>query len=198
MIGMLRGKVWEVQGERLILDVHGVGYALTVPLGLLGKMRPEQEVVLYTHLIPREDELTLFGFGSAAERNLFLQMQTVSGIGPKAAISLLSALGVSQLQTAIAAESVGTLTKVPGIGKKTAQRIVLELKEKFKELVSESDGEVGVPAGPTVRSDALDSLLALGFSLPEARQALKAVEGNEGDLSTEEQIKRALRYLAGH
>lgn len=196
MIGMLRGKVWEIQGERLVIDVQGVGYILAVPLSLLAKVRPGQDLVVYTHLIPREDELSLYGFANAGEKELFLEMLSVSGIGPKAAISLLSTLGVSQIQSAVATENVTMLTKVPGIGKKTAQRIVLELKEKFKAILPSLE-EPFIPGGSNVRSDALETLLALGFSLQEAQQALRAGQAEGQESNTEEQVKRALRYLAG-
>lgn len=198
MIGMLRGKVWEVQAERLVLDVQGVGYLLTVPFGLLTKVLPGQELVVYTHVVLREDDLSLYGFSSLKEKQLFLEMLSVSGIGPKAAISLLSTFGAVQIESAIASENLNLLTKVPGIGKKTAQRLILELKEKFKGLVSLpiSEGSVSGPA-PLAQSEALQTLLALGFSLEEARQALKNILQDSGELTTEEQVKKALRSLAG-
>lgn len=118
MIGMLRGKVWEIQGERLVMDVQGTGYLLTVPYGLLAKIHPGQELIVYTHVVMREDDLSLYGFSSFEEKQLFLQMLSVSGIGPKAAISLLSTFGAIQIESAIASENLNLLTKVPGIGKR--------------------------------------------------------------------------------
>ncbi|MDR3541507.1 MAG: Holliday junction branch migration protein RuvA [Desulfosporosinus sp.] len=193
MIGMLRGKVWEIQLERLVLDVHGVGYLLTVPYGLLAGLCPGQELVVYTHVVRREDDLSLYGFSSLEEKQLFLEMLSVSGIGPKAAISLLSTFGAVQIESAIASEDLNLLTKVPGIGKKTAQRLILELKEKFK-------GHVSLPSAgesPLTHTEALQTLQALGFGLEEARQALKHVLKVSEDLTTEEQVKKALRLLAG-
>ncbi|MDQ7095505.1 Holliday junction branch migration protein RuvA [Desulfosporosinus sp. PR] len=198
MIGMLRGIVWEIQAERLVLDVHGTGYLLTVPNGLLSKAFPGQELVIYTHVILREDDLSLYGFSSLGEKQLFLEMLSVSGIGPKAAISLLSTFGAVQIESAIASENVNILTKVPGIGKKTAQRLILELKEKFKgysALTSDNEG-FSAPMSPN-HSEALQTLLALGFGLAEARQALGAVRKEGEDLTLEEQVKKALRVLAG-
>ena len=197
MIGMLRGKVWEIQSDRVVLDVHGVGYLLTVSNGLLAKLRPGQDVVLYTHVFLREDELSLYGFASLEEKQLFLEMLGVSGIGPKAAMAILSTFGAAQVQSAIASENLSLLTKVPGIGKKTAQRLVLELKEKFKTSLSGLTGTrfepIDIP--PSAHSEALETLLALGFSLEEARGALGRVV-QEG-ITTEEQVKQALRFLAG-
>lgn len=197
MIGMLRGKVWEIQAERLVLDVQGTGYLLTVPYGLLAKACPGQELVVYTHVVMREDDLSLYGFSSYEEKQLFLQMLSVSGIGPKAAISLLSTFGAVQIESAIASENLNLLTKVPGIGKKTAQRLILELKEKFKGQSSLpiAGGSFSESSSPT-HSEAVQTLLALGFGLDEARQALGRVLKDSGELTTEEQIKKALRLLA--
>jgi len=198
MIGMLRGKVWEVQAERLVIDVQGVGYLLTVPYGLLAKASPGQELVIYTHVVMREDDLSLYGFSSLEEKQLFLELLSVSGIGPKAAISLLSTFGAVQIQSAIVSENCTLLTKVPGIGKKTAQRLILELKEKFKGHSSfPAEGEAYSDVSALSHSEALETLLALGFGLEEARQALGHVLKGDGDLTTEEQVKKALRQLSG-
>jgi Holliday junction DNA helicase RuvA len=198
MIGMLRGKVWEIQAERLVLDVLGVGYLLTVPYGLLAKSSPGQELVVYTHVVRREDDLSLYGFSSLEEKQLFLEMLSVTGIGPKAAISILSTFGAVQIESAIASEDLNLLTKVPGIGKKTAQRLILELKEKFKGHVSlPTGGESFSGSSLLTHSEALQALLALGFGLEEARQSLGQVLKDSGDLTTEEQVKKALRILAG-
>jgi len=197
MIGMLRGKVWEIQAERMVLDVQGVGYLLTVPYGLLAKSSAGQDLVVYTHVVMREDDLALYGFSSLEEKQLFLEMLSVSGIGPKAAISLLSTFGAVQIEIAIVSENLNLLTKVPGIGKKTAQRLILELKEKFKGHVSfPTEGESLSTPSPLMHSEALQTLLALGFGLDEARQALGR-QKDGGDLTTEEQVKKALRMLAG-
>ncbi|KGP76268.1 ATP-dependent DNA helicase RuvA [Desulfosporosinus sp. Tol-M] len=198
MIGMLRGKVWEIQAERLVIDVNGTGYLLTVPYGLLAQSCPGQELIVYTHVIIREDDISLYGFSSLEEKQLFLEMLSVSGIGPKAAIALLSNFGAIQIESAILSENINLLTKVPGIGKKTAQRLILELKEKFKGHVSLPTGGESFPVpSPLMHSEALQTLLALGFGLDEARQALGQVLKDSGDLTTEEQVKKALRTLAG-
>jgi Holliday junction DNA helicase RuvA len=192
MIGMLRGRVWEIQTENLILDVQGVGYQLTVPLGLLARVKTGQDLLLYTHVHVREDDLSFYGFDSLEEKRLFLLMLGVSGIGPKAALALLSMFTPEEIQAAISGENISLLTKVPGIGKKTAQRLVLELKEKFKAAIVIENKDPGVQRGI---SDSLETLLALGYNMAEARQALGSVKGGLADLTTEEQVKAALRVL---
>lgn len=193
MIGMLRGRVWEVQAENLVLDVQGVGYQLTVPLGLLAKVKTGQDLLLYTHVHVREDDLSFYGFDSLEEKRLFLLMLGVSGIGPKAALAILSAFAPDEIQAAISSENISLLTKVPGIGKKTAQRLVLELREKFKDTIVSAEK---IPTGQRGVSDALETLLALGYNMAEARQALGNVKGGLADLTTEEQVKAALRVLS--
>ena len=196
---MLRGKVWEVQSDRLIIDVQGVGYQVSTPYGFMSKCHSGQEITIYTHVILREEELALYGFPSLAEKELFLQMLTVSGIGPKASMAILSTLGSAQTESAIAGENLTLLTKVPGVGKKTAQRLILELKEKFKGKAGiELAGEGAVLTNDQAinRSEALESLLALGFSQEEARKALQSLPNAGEGLKTEEQIRLALRSLA--
>ncbi|WP_407307912.1 Holliday junction branch migration protein RuvA [Desulfosporosinus sp. SB140] len=199
MIGMLRGTVWEIQSERLVLDVHGTGYLLNVPNGLLSKAFSGQELVVYTHVMIRDDDLSIYGFSSLEEKQLFLEMLSVSGIGPRAAISLLSTFGAVQIESAIVSENINILTKVPGIGKKTAQRLILELKEKFKghSSLTLGDEQFSAPTSSNNQSEALQTLLALGFGLDEARQALGHVRKDGENLTIEEQVKKALRMLAG-
>lgn len=193
VIGMLRGKVWEIQTGKLVIDVHGVGYLLSVPLGFLSKIRVGEEITFYTHLIVREEELSLVGFASLTEKRVFLEMLNVSGIGPKAALAILSTFGAVEAESAIARQDVRLLTKVPGVGKKTAERLVLELKDKFKDM-DKGQGSFAPESGGG--SDALESLLTLGFGLDEAREALARVVQAGEELSTEEQIKGALKQLA--
>jgi Holliday junction DNA helicase RuvA len=201
MIGMLRGKVWEIQAERLVVDVNGIGYILTVPYSLLAKSFPGQELIVYTHVIMRDNDLSLYGFSSLEEKQLFLKMLSVSGIGPKAAISLLSTFSVVQVENAIVNKDLNLLTKVPGIGKKTAQRLILELKEKIKAPGSPPTGEesFSIPSAP-IHSEAVQTLLALGFSVDEAKRALEQVLKDckelTKELTTEEKVKKALRLLA--
>ncbi|AFV01884.1 Holliday junction DNA helicase RuvA [Dehalobacter sp. UNSWDHB] len=195
MIGMLRGTVWTAEADRLVLDVGGVGYLLHVPVSSMVKISQGEETTLHTHLIMREDDVSLYGFLTRDEKNLFLQLLSVTGIGPKAALSILSAFSVSKIKTAIVCEDVSLLTEVPGIGGKTAKRIILELKEKIKDVDikagTEEDMRSFIPA-----DDTLETLLALGFSRYEARDALVRAE-KKGLSSMEDKLKEALRLLAG-
>ncbi|RNC29697.1 MAG: Holliday junction ATP-dependent DNA helicase RuvA [Candidatus Dichloromethanomonas elyunquensis] len=194
MIGMLKGTVWTVEAERVVLDVQGVGYLLYVPSGYLTSMKPGEERIFYTHLLVREDDLTLIGFHHRDERDLFLQLLGVTGIGPKAALSILSAFPVKQIKSAIIREDASLLTEVPGIGSKIAKRLILELKEKIKDTDSDSPApDQESFSGNT--NEALDTLLVLGFSRNEAREALSKAE-EKGVQSTEDRIKEALRLLA--
>jgi Holliday junction DNA helicase RuvA len=194
VIGMLRGTVWAVDAERVILDVQGVGYLLSVPAGYLATIKPGEEKTYYTHLLVREDDLTLIGFNQREEKELFLQLLAVNGVGPKAALAILSAYAVKQVKGAIVREDAAMLTAVPGIGAKIAKRLILELKEKLKD--TEPGPETTEPAAiGTSMHEALDTLLALGFSRNEARDALAKLAENPAE-STEDRIKQALRLLA--
>lgn len=193
MIAMLKGTVWVKDSDKIILDVNGVGYLLSVPVGCIQHIRTGEEKVFHTHLIVREDDVTLYGFNNVDEKNLFIMLLGVSGIGPKAALSILSAFSVIQVKSAILREDFPLLTKVPGIGGKTAKRLILELKEKVNDI----DLENGLPeviTSSTLSNEALDTLLALGFSRNEAREVLQKV--SKDSLTTEDQLKEALRLLA--
>ncbi len=198
MIGMLRGKVWELLPNGLVMDVQGVGYEMTVPNSLLSKLYIGQETVIYTQVVIREDDLALYGFSSGSEKNLFLTLISVSGIGPKAGMAILSTFDSEQIEQAIATEDVNLLTRVPGIGKKTAQRLVLELKEKYKDraLKGLNKAESPLSGGSGSNSwDALEALMALGYSQEEGKRALQRIEDRDA-LTLEEQIRTALQYLA--
>jgi Holliday junction DNA helicase RuvA len=212
LIGMLRGLLWEKSSDKVVVDVGGVGYEVAVPARLNTVLSEGSECVLYTCLVVREDDMSLYGFGVPRDKDLFLKLTGVSGVGPKAAMALLSAYDGMQLARAIAQGNHALLTHAPGIGMKTAQRLVLELKGKFDDgfwrgSLAEEENRAGAEAengegqgagGYTDGSglDVLDSLMALGFSLAEAKQAWKSVgEANQG-ASTEEQIRAALRLLA--
>jgi len=199
MIAILKGTIWAHEADKVILDVGGVGYLLHVTSGCAAAVQPGEERVFYTYLQVRDDDLVLFAFNLKEEKELFLQLLSVSGIGPKAALSILSTLTVKQIKLGIINEDVALLTQVPGIGPKSAKRIILELKEKLKDLVLETDGENAEElASHTIEpglNEALDTLLALGFSRVEASSALHKVNRNKTS-STEDQVKEALRLLA--
>lgn len=195
MIGMLKGTVWQIDDEKVILDVNGVGYVLNVPSGSLIRLREGEDKVFYTHLQVREDDLSLYGFSNLEEKNLFTLLLGVSGIGPKAALAILSVYPPQQVKAAIIREDVAQLTQVPGIGGKTAKRLILELKEKIKDAVLEYGEAEVAPAAASSAGEAFDTLLVLGFSRIEARDALNKVK-NIDEYTIEEQVREALKHLA--
>ena len=199
MIGFLRGSLAEKGDGYIVIDVNGVGYYVNVPANSSAYLSQEgEEVTVYTSMIVREDDISLFGFSGKGELDLFKKLIGVSGVGPKAAVSILSSFTSDQLKEAIVFEDSKSLTRANGIGKKTAERIVLELKDKF----STADGIVGSNADEIAavdqafaggRGEAINALIALGYSRGEATSALAGIK--ERDLSTEEYIKLALKNL---
>ena len=187
MIARLRGKLVARTAEGAVLDVNGVGYLVNATPRALSRADGD-ELVVETYLHVREDTLALYGFADLEERELFLQLLTVSGIGPKVALAIVSGSAPAELKRAIAREDTARFQAIPGIGKKTAQRIVLELKEKLTGSV----GPVGASGPGAVDGHlvARDALVELGFSLVEAEQALAVIDT---DLPPEERVRLALR-----
>jgi Holliday junction DNA helicase RuvA len=183
MIATLRGRVVGRRLDGVVLDVNGVGYLLQTTQRALQKARGGEEVTLDTYLHVREDALQLYGFAESAERELFESLLSVSGVGPKVALAIVSSSAPADLRRAIALEDTTRFVAIPGIGKKTAQRVVLELKEKLGpvEAVGETPGEELV---------ARDALVELGYSVPEAERALA---GTDPALAPEERVRQALR-----
>jgi Holliday junction DNA helicase RuvA len=182
MIARLRGKRAGVNASGLVLDVNGVGYLIQATPSLLG--RGGDELTVETYLVVREDALQLYGFASAEERDLFVHLLSVNGVGPKVALAIVSGSPPAELRRAIALEDTARFEAIPGIGKKTAQRVVLELKEKL------ADGFVApVARDPTAR----DALVELGYTVPDAERALAEVDP---ELPPEEQIREALKKAA--
>ncbi|MBF2026382.1 MAG: Holliday junction branch migration protein RuvA [Oscillatoriales cyanobacterium C42_A2020_001] len=206
MIGYLKGMVASIQktGNRVILtlDVNQVGYDVQIVPRVLQELPAIGEPIqIFTHLQIREDQVTLFGFGSAAERDLFRQLVSVSGIGPQLAVALLDTLGLQELVQAIVAGNTRTLSRTPGVGSKTAERIALELRSKLAEWRQEA-GVITIPsAGPvlSIQEDVEMTLLALGYSTSEISRALQAV-GQSTTLSkrdnAEEWIRAAIAWLS--
>ncbi|NMY91063.1 MULTISPECIES: Holliday junction branch migration protein RuvA [Pseudomonas] len=199
MIGRLRGTLAEKQPPHLLLDVGGVGYEVEVPMTTLYRLPVQGEVVtLHTHLVVREDAHLLYGFGEKRERELFRELIRLNGVGPKLALALMSSLEVDELVRCVQAQDTAALVKVPGVGKKTAERLLVELKDRFKAwenlpaiapLVLPNQAAVAASA----EADAVSALVALGFKPQEASRAVAAVEGE--DLSSEELIRRALKGM---
>lgn len=201
MIGFLRGVLFEKGSGYIIVDVGGVGYEVFVPANSGAYLASEgDDVMVYTTMTVREDDVSLYGFSRKGELDAFKKLVTVNGVGAKAGISILSAFTLEQLQQAIVFEDVKALTKANGIGKKTAERIVLELKDKFDTgdaddagIAAASDGGNGNAEAGSGREEAVSALIALGYSRGEATGALAGIK--ENDLSVEEYIKRALKNL---
>ena len=191
MIGRLSGILLEKNPPQLLLDVQGVAYEVDVPMSTFYNLPVLGErVTLWTHLVVREDAHLLFGFGSDSERRAFRQLLKISGVGARTALSVLSGLSVAELAQAVTMQEAGRLTKIPGIGKKTAERLLLELKDKLGVDLTTT---VGVLRAPPAASDILHALLALGYSDKEAVAAVKKLP--EG-LSVGDGIRQALKLLA--
>ncbi len=191
MIGRLTGTLLEKLPPQVLLDVGGVGYELDVPMSSFYNLPAVGErVTLVTHFVVREDAQQLYGFLSQKERVAFRELIRISGVGPKLALSVLSGMSADELAQCIVMQDAGQLTRVPGIGKKTAERLLLELKGRLADALPQV-GVVSVSAGVT--HDALGALLALGYSDKEAVPVLKQLP--EG-LSLEESIRQALKMLA--
>ena len=192
MIGRIQGVVVEKNFPQVIVSVHGVGYEIDVPMSTFYPLpRTGEEVTLLTHMVVREDAHLLFGFLTAPERAAFRQLLKISGVGPKVALSVLSGLSVEDLSAAVAAEDAGRLTKIPGIGKKTAERLVLELRDKLPKALPTMRTEASAAA--EARSDVLNALLGLGYNEREASAAVKQVPP---DLQVADAIRQALKLLA--
>ena len=190
MIGKLSGKLIERHPPQIIVDVHGVGYEIDVPMSTFYQLPATgSDVTLHTHLIVREDAHQLYGFASEQERHVFRQLLKISGVGARTALSLLSGMSVSDLYEAVSTQDSARLTKVPGIGKKTAERLLLELKDKLDVMVVSTAAMVA--AGTT--SDILNALLALGYNDKEAAWAVKQLPGGT---AVAEGIRQALKLLS--
>jgi Holliday junction DNA helicase RuvA len=191
MIGRLSGTLLEKNPPQLTLDVQGVAYEVDVPMSTFYNLPANGErVTLYTHLVVREDAHLLYGFGSEGERRAFRQLLKVNGIGAKIALSVLSGLSVAELAQAITLQESGRLTRVPGIGKKTAERLLLELKDKFGADMTQS---VGVHRAPPATSDIMNALVSLGYS---EREAVATVKQLPDGVAVADGIKQALKLLA--
>jgi len=188
MIGFLRGLILRKQPPHLLIDVHGVGYEVEAPMSTFYNL-PDAgaEVTLYTHLVVREDAQVLFGFGSEAERRFFRSLIRVNGVGPKLALTILSGISVDGFVRCVRENDTAALTRLPGIGKKTAERLVVEMRDRLDE----AGASAAVDAAVQPRDEALSALVSLGYKPLEASHMLGAVK--DTGLSSEELIRRALQ-----
>jgi holliday junction DNA helicase RuvA len=195
MIGFLKGRLAYKQPPSVLVDVGGVGYELEAPMSTFyGLPAAGEPVALFTHMVVREDAHILFGFGTEAERRLFRGLLKVSGVGPKIALGVLSGASVDDFLRIIEAEDVAMLTRIPGIGRKTAERIIIEMRDSAQKLAVPSSGMSAASdsAGAlSAQSEAFGALIALGYKPPEATRLLKAAD--EPGLTTTEIIRRALK-----
>lgn len=189
MIACLEGTTLTARNDYMVVMVNGIGYKVFVPPSAMTE--PDEAVLLHTSLVVREDSLTLFGFATPGDRDLFDLLLTISGVGPKVALAILSTLNADHLRNAVVADRAEILTRVPGIGKKTAQKILFELKDKLPK---------GLDAAPVtvfddLNSDVVDTLVALGYSIIEAQTAIQALPANAPN-DVEERVRLALQYFA--
>jgi Holliday junction DNA helicase RuvA len=205
MIAHLSGTLLAKQATSVILDVGGVGYEVTIPLSTFYDLEDSGSQVqlrIYTHV--REDALQLFGFKTARERELFLKLISVSGIGPKLGITMLSGMSADEIIASIRTNNLVRLTSIPGVGKKTAERLVIELRDKISALSSPAlEEELGAKAGASaeatadsIREDALSALLNFGYQKAAAEKALTAALQESGEITVETLLRRSLRLLA--
>jgi Holliday junction DNA helicase RuvA len=205
MIAHLSGTLLAKQATSVILDVGGVGYEVTIPLSTFYDLEDSGSPVqlrIYTHV--REDALQLYGFKTARERELFLKLISVSGIGPKLGITMLSGMSADEIIASIRTNNLVRLTSIPGVGKKTAERLVIELRDKISALSSPAlEEELGAKAGASaeatadsIREDALSALLNFGYQKAAAEKALTAALQESGEITVETLLRRSLRLLA--
>ncbi len=190
MIGKLTGTLAEKSPPQVLIDVQGVGYEVDVPMSTFCSLpHLGEKVSLLTHFVVREDAQLLYGFLTAAERNTFRQLVKISGVGPRIALAVLSGMSASELAQAVSSQQAGRLVKVPGIGKKTAERLLLELKGKLGPELCEP----GLTPPTDHQADIVQALIALGYSEKDADTALKALPA---DVGVSDGIKQALKALA--
>lgn len=190
MIATLRGEVSQIEENALIVEVGGVGLRVFVPAPLRMNAKAGEMIFLYTHLAVREDALTLYGFESQSDRDLFNILLGVDGVGPKVALSVLSTLTLDTIQRAIFADEGDLLSKVPGVGKKTAQKMVLHLKDKLKP----TDALAKVAAMADYDSEVLAALTSLGYSVVEAQAAIQSIP-KDAPKDVEERLRIALQHF---
>ena len=200
MIAHLAGKLLEKQANTVIVDVGGVGYEVTIPLSTfyeIGEPGTDIELRIYTHV--REDAIQLFGFKTTRERDLYLKLISVQGIGAKSGVTMLSGMSADEIVSAIRSNDLGRLTAIPGVGRKTAERLVIELRDKVGDLAAaaaaSSMASDELPAD-AVFDDALSALVNLGYQRAAAERALKKVTQEGADMSVQKLLRRSLQVLA--
>ena len=193
MITQLKGRMVEKSPTEVVIDCNGVGYLVNISLNTFSKLTDSESISLFTHLQVKEDSHTLFGFFEKTERNLFRQLISVSGIGASTARTMLSSLSPNEIQSAIISGDVSTIQSVKGIGLKTAQRVIIDLKDKVS-LISENDQFIGNISN-TNQDEALSALEVLGYNRKQTSKLIEMLVNNSPEMSVEELIKAALNKL---
>lgn len=194
MIAHVRGHLVVKTPQYAVIDVNGVGYKVFIPLTTFTRLPHDNaEIILHTYTHVREDAILLYGFSSAEERDFFTTLLTISGVGPKMGLNLLSGSSLSDLMKIVESEDTKRLSMIPGVGKKTAARIILELKEKLPVL---GDSEGGTGMGHTIAADALSALINLGYPRAQAYEAVRKVREQDRDIPVESLIREALKTLS--
>jgi len=189
MIASISGKVIQLTKETVIMDINGLGFEVFVPKPLLSETEAGDLLYLYTYMLVREDNISLYGFTSLEEKQLFLQFLAVGGIGPKLSLSILSSLSIDNIRSAILSEKPDYFSRVPGIGKKTAQKIIIQMQGKLPD----SDG-LAIRSITDVDDAVVDALISLGYSVVEAQTALQTIPKNTPD-DAETKLRVALQYF---
>lgn len=201
MIGFLRGKLAAKHPPVLLLDVGGVGYEVEAPMSTFyGLPGVGADVMLHTHLVVREDAHILFGFGTERERSLFREVIKISGVGPRIALGILSGITVDEFHRCVEAQDAAALTRIPGIGRKTAERLIIEMRDRLKVLATGQPFEVrgaagATAAGPNPQAEAFSALVALGYKPAEVTRLLQKIDPSV--TTTEDLIRHALRATSG-
>ena len=194
MIGSLRGKLAAKHAPQIIVDCHGVGYEVETPMStFLALPAIGEDILLHTHLLVREDAQTLFGFGSLEERGLFRMLLKISGVGAKMGLAILSTMSVADFQRCVEYEDAAMLVKIPGVGKKTAERLIIEMRDKI-DKTSAAPGVTKVVVDTNPRSEAVDALIALGYKAGEVNKLIGSLDVD--GKSAEDIIRLALRQVA--
>ncbi|WP_428239879.1 Holliday junction branch migration protein RuvA [Gynuella sp.] len=195
MIGRLKGRIVLRQPPDILIDVQGVGYELQAPMSTFYQISSvDQEAVIYTHLTVREDAHQLYGFATQKERELFRKLIKTNGVGPKMALAILSGIDFDSLVSAVMDGDVSALVKIPGVGKKTAERLVIELRDRLKEYSSQLEGAgVSVVSMDNSLFDAESAMIALGYKPPQASKAVKQIY--KPGMSSDEIIRQALKLM---
>jgi Holliday junction DNA helicase RuvA len=193
MIGYISGKIISKKPTKILVDVNGVGYLINISISTFEKISEKEDVALYTYLNVKEDALDLFGFYTTEEKEMFEMLISVNGIGPKSAQGILSGIQIVDLKEAIKTGNIARLISIPGIGRKTAERLMIELRDKVESLGEH--GEVGFSGASNVRGDAITALVNLGYNQKTAERVVRAITDKNPSTTIEDLIKEALASL---